>query len=116
MKKGFTLVELLGVIIILGVISLITFPIIDKSIKNGKEKSLEQVIHNIEKAAYEYSIKNELLYSTVYNKIELSTLISSGFLKENIINPITNEPMQGCVLYKWVEDYNQFEFKYDEEC
>ena len=116
MKKGFTLVELLGVIVILGVISLITFPIIDKSIKNGKEKSLEQVIHNIEKAAYEYSIKNELLYSTVYNKIELSTLISSGFLKENIINPVTNEPMKGCVLYKWVEDYNQFEFKYDEEC
>ena len=116
MKKGFTLVELLGVIIILGVIALITFPLVNNSIKNSKEKALEQIIYNIETAAYEYSIKNQLLFSPVYNKIELSTLTSAGILKENIINPITDEQMQGCVLYKWIDDYNQFEFKYDENC
>ena len=115
-KYGFTLVELLGVIIVLGVIALITFPIINESIRKSKENSLEQVINNIEKAAYEYSIKNELVYSGIYNKIELSTLIDSGILKESIINPVSNEQMQGCVLYKWLDEYNQFEFKYDEEC
>ena len=41
MKKGFTLVELTAVIIILGVLALITYPIIDKSIKNSKQKALE---------------------------------------------------------------------------
>ena len=116
MKKGFTLVELLGVIIILGVIALITFPIINKSIKSSKEKALEQVINNIEKAAYEYSISNDIGYQTFYNKIELSTLVNAGILKDNIINPVTDEQMQGCVLYKWVEEYKQYEFKYDEEC
>ena len=116
MKKGFTLVELLGVIIILGVIALITFPIINKSIKSSKEKALEQVINNIEDAAYKYSISNDIGYQTFYNKIELSTLVNSGILKDNIINPVTDEQMQGCVLYKWVEEYKQYEFKYDENC
>ena len=108
--------ELLGVIIILGVIALITFPIINKSIKSSKEKALEQVINNIEDAAYKYSISNDIGYQTFYNKIELSTLMSAGILKDNIINPVTDEQMQGCVLYKWVEEYNQYEFKYDENC
>ena len=116
LKRGFTLVELLGVIIILGVIALITFPIINKSIKSSKEKALEQVINNIEKAAYEYSVKNDIGYQNFYNKIELSTLTSAGILKDNIINPVTDEPMKGCVLYKWVEEYKQYEFKYDETC
>ena len=113
---GFTLVELLVVIIILGVIALITFPIINKSIKSSKEKALDQVINNIEDAAYKYSISNDIGYQPFYNKIELSTLISAGILKDNIINPVTDEQMQGCVLYKWVEEYKQYEFKYDEEC
>ena len=116
MKKGFTLVELLGVIIILGVIALITFPIINKSIKSSKEKALEQVINNIEDAAYKYSISNDIGYQTFYNKIELSTLVNAGILKDNIVNPVTDEQMQGCVLYKWVEEYKQYEFKYDENC
>ena len=115
-KYGFTLVELLGVIIILGVIALITFPIINKSIKSSKEKALEQVINNIEDAAYEYSISNDIGYDTYYKSLSLDTLTSAGILKDNIINPVTDEQMQGCVLYKWVEEYKQYEFKYDEEC
>ena len=75
-NKGFTLVELLGVIIILGVISLITFPIINKSIKNSKEKSLEQIINNIEESAYEYSVSNDIGYPNFYKSLPLSSLVS----------------------------------------
>ena len=116
MKKGFTLVELLGVIIVLGVIALITFPIIDKSIKSSKEKALNQIINNIENAAYEYSISNDIGYQTYYKSLALDTLISAGILKDNIINPVTNSNMNGCVLYRWNEEYKQYEFTYDEEC
>ena len=113
---GFTLVELLGVIIILGVIALITFPIIDKAIKNSKQKALEQIINNIEEAAYNYSIENDLGYSEYQKKLELSDLIQQGYLTKDIINPLTNNQLQGCVLYKWVESKKQYEFTYDEEC
>ena len=116
MKKGFTLVELIGVIIILGVIALITFPIIDKSIKNSKQQALDRTIDSIEEAAYRYSIENDIGYSTEYKTLQLSDLISKGFLKENITNPVTDEQMQGCVLYRWDETNNQYIFEYDEEC
>ena len=116
MKKAFTLVELLGVIIILGVLALITFPIIDKSIKQSKEKALQATIANIEDAANKYSVEHDLGYSTSYQKMNLSELVNSGYLKDDLINPVTNSKLKGCVLYKWDEEYKQYEFKYDEEC
>ena len=116
MKKGFTLVELLAVIIILGVIALITYPIIDKSIKNSKQQALDRTIDSIEEAAYKYSVENDIGYFIEYKTLQLSDLVSKGFLKENIINPVTNEQMQGCVLYRWDDTNNQYIFEYDEEC
>ena len=116
MKKGFTLVELLAVIIILGIIALITFPIVDKSIENSKQAALERTIDSILDAAHDYSIQNKLGYSTEENTLSLDQLKNSGFLEVEIINPVTNEEMQGCVLYKWDEVNKQYVFRYDEEC
>ena len=39
MKKGFTLVELITVLIILAVIGLIVFPTVNSTIKESKEKA-----------------------------------------------------------------------------
>ncbi len=115
-KKGFTLVELLAVIIILGIIALITFPIVDKSIENSKQAALERSIDSILEAAHNYSTQNSLGYSTEENVIFLNELKSSGFLEIETINPVTNKEMTGCVLYKWDEINNQYVFRYDEEC
>ena len=116
MRKGFTLIELLAVIIILGVLALITFPIIDKSIKQSKERALERTIKSVVQASYDYSIENDLGYDSNYKKLEIETLINAGLLKEDIINPVTNQKLEGCVLYKWDSDYNQYEFEYSENC
>ena len=116
MKKGFTLVELLAVIIILGIVALITFPIVDNSIKNSKQAALERTIGSIEEAAHNYSSQNNLGYPEEEKAISLDELKSSGFLTSDITNPVTNEEMTGCVLYRWDEAHNQYVFRYDEEC
>ena len=41
-NKGFTLVEILAVIVILAVISIITIPMIGNVIEESKQKALEQ--------------------------------------------------------------------------
>ena len=116
-KKGFTLIELIGVIVILGVLGVITFPIINKSIKTFKEDAYDVTISNIEKAAYNYSIKNELDYSGNENKILLSTLEENGLIKTaDLENPITDEKLKGCIIYQWEESKKQFNFNYDEIC
>ena len=75
---GFTLVELLAVIIILGIIALITFPIVDKSIENSKQAALEQTIDSILDAAHNYSSQNNIGYSTEENKLALDELKKDG--------------------------------------
>ena len=44
MKKGFTLVELLAVITLLGLLSLIVVPVVDKIIKDNKEKLYQTML------------------------------------------------------------------------
>ena len=38
-KNGFTLTELIGVIVLLGIIALISVPILNKVIQNSKQKA-----------------------------------------------------------------------------
>ena len=116
LTNAFTLVELLAVIVILAVIALIATPIVKKSIDNSKNQALKETINSIERAAYNYGYQNDIGYSTEYKKLTLDELINKGFLKGDIINPVTNEKMNGCVLYRWNETNNQYEFKYEIDC
>lgn len=117
MRKGFTLIELLGVIIILGIISLIAFPIINNSIKDSREKAYQETVKNIEQVAYYYSIENDLGEPSIFKKLPLQELKKEGHLKDNeIINPINNETMNGCVKYKWNEATKKYIFEYSDTC
>ncbi len=113
---GFTLVELLGVIIVLGVIALITFPIVDKLIKDSKEQALERIIDNIEEAAYSYSVENDIGFPMNKTELSLNKIQQEGYLNTTIINPITNKELQGCVWYYWDVNIRQYIFEYDMEC
>ena len=66
MRKGFTLIEILGVIILLGIIALITFAVITGLIKNTKEKAFEDSILNTEEAAYNF-LASKVLYENATN-------------------------------------------------
>ena len=80
-KRAFTLIEIIGVVILLGVLSLITIPTVNIIIKNGKQKSLETTIKNLESAAYNYSNKHDIGYSSKTNSIQISELKKTGYIK-----------------------------------
>ena len=115
MKKGFTLVELLVVLAILGVVGTISFVSINKVLLKGKQKTLETQYKLIESAAANY-INNNLdkeLSDEFY--LNVNDLYSSGYLnKDKAINPITNEQIEGCVhIYK---ADNTYRYQYINEC
>lgn len=53
-RKGFTLVELIGVVVILGILALIGVPIMGKHIENSKIESAKRSAEGIVKSAQEY--------------------------------------------------------------
>ena len=74
-KKGFTLVELLVVIVILGVIMSIAIPSITSSIERSKDKQKTQIIKLIESAGELYVDKHK---NTVTPPITLNHLMKKG--------------------------------------
>lgn len=91
MKKGFTLVELLAVIVILGLITSITVPIITGAINDSKAKAYEEQIKLIIDAGRNYMSNhaNELPNSSSNKIISIETLKIEGYLtNKDIKNPI----------------------------
>lgn len=117
MKKGFTLVELLAVIAILGIISLIVIPPINTSIKNSREGAYLKQVNIIETAAKKWGVENDSLLPEIGSDeiltIDLNTLYTLGYLKEKkIIDPRTEDELKGCVKLSYNTSYNQYEYIY----
>lgn len=69
-KKGFTLVEMLGVIVVLGIIALIVFPGINTAIKQARRDAFEASVNSIVRAMKTYAYDQEIITGKEYsNKI-----------------------------------------------
>ena len=102
MKKGFTLIELIGVIVILGVVAAFSVPALTKTLKKSADKEYEEFLKNISIAAENY-FHNET--DGVINGrrfISIGTLVSSGYLKKTInpINQIEVSDDATVIIYK----------------
>ena len=91
-KKGFTLVELLAVIIILAVILTIILPSVSKTLKKSKNTIYDIQINDILKSTYDYSLKNlKLLPESGKTYITLNELKKNGFIENDLKDPKTNK-------------------------
>lgn len=121
-KKGFTLIELIATLIIVGIIALIAYPVVNSTIKNSKQKSYNAQVELIIEATKKLGLKNTDLLpeDDETSKIYLNTLIQEGLLKnvsnEGLINPLDDTIMDGCVVIKYSSEYNQYTYEYIEEC
>lgn len=111
MKKGFTLVELLAVIVILGIIALITVISVRPLIIKSKEKLFEANIKKIEEIAEGLHIREGLNSSVTC--IDIDELIEKGYLKGSLIkDPKTGEPIKGSVKVNY--EVNKYTYTYQQ--
>lgn len=94
MKKGFTLAELIGVIVVLALISLVSIPAVSKTLKQNKKNLCDTQLQNILAAAKSYGADN--VFSLPENdgetlELTLQDLVSAGYIKGDIENPVTKE-------------------------
>lgn len=91
-NKGFTLVELLGVIVILIVIFLVIFPATRVLIERSEKTVYQTQINKILKASYDYSLNNLSVLPTKNEKsyITLAELIYNGYI-DPIKDPNTDD-------------------------
>src|SRR5574344_1966516 len=118
-KRGFTLVELLGLIVILAVIAAITIPTVTGIIKKNKEKAYNATVATIIDASKKWSSDNSSMVSdTGDSYVRLATLTEGYIDQDELINPITNNTMDGCVKISHSDTYNQYEYSYEtkDEC
>ena len=92
-KKGFTLVELLGVIVILSILALITIPIISNVVTNVRINALKNSAYGLIEASNlyyaQYGTDNNLRFNITGNKVESSDtdklLTYRGSVKEGTV-------------------------------
>ena len=118
-KNGFTLIEIIGIIILLGVIGLLVYPTIMRIIGDSKEDLYKKNVSEIERLAANWASLNESKLPTMdemgyYIKIEV--LKNEGFIEEDIINPKTEEPMLGCVGITYDKPKDKYTYKYYDDC
>jgi prepilin-type N-terminal cleavage/methylation domain-containing protein len=83
-NKGFSLVELLATITILGIIIAIGVVSYNKINISSKEETRKNIIKKIEIAASNYA------FDTNITCVQVSTLITNGYLEEDTLDPLNN--------------------------
>ena len=119
MKRGFTLVELLAVLILLGVISLIAIPSIGKILNRSREKARESTKNELIKAAKNYYADNirELPDDGSHKCLSVSEIEESGYISnDDIVDPTTEEKLTGYVKIYFDNTYNQYTYEYVKSC
>ena len=102
MNKGFTLVELLAVIVILSLLAALASTSVTKIVKDSKSDLYDSELVSIKSAAEAWGASNpNKLPDTGYCKyITLKELKESGLLDESIINPKTNKEFDNDMVVK----------------
>ena len=118
--KGFTLVEIIGAIVLLTVIGLIIYPVINNLISDSKDDLYKKQIEELERISNTWVTRNykklklEAGYS--YN-LSFEELKEAGLISEqHIKNPKTGELLEGCITLSYNSENKNYDIKYDSEC
>lgn len=119
-KRGFTLVELLSVLVLISLLFGLAIPGINKISSNMKKKSYSKKVNLIESAAILWGQDNRTLLQTNNDctingkkmscyKLTIGTLIEDNYLDSDnnsgeYTNPKNNKDMKNCIVFVYKEN------------
>ena len=137
-NKGFTMIELLTVIVLLSVIATVTYVSIGSGMSSSKEKLYREQIKTLENAGRNWIVKNSGLVDNAVNingtscinnstcftssdksyyKLTFTELYTSGYIKSaDVKDPKTEEDMPGCIGIYYNNSNNQYIVEYIASC
>lgn len=111
MKRGFTLVELLGIIVVLGIIATIVTPIIQNTLSENEDKVYNVLISQIEGHAKDYLEMNaDRLPEEEGNSVQIKfgDIKAAGIMQINVKNPKTNNLISNESYVTVTKDKNNY--------
>lgn len=91
-NKGFTLIEMSGVFLILAIILIIAIPPIVGTLKKGSGHDYNRFLDTIYVATEDYIAEYDVKIND-HIQISIEQLIKSGFLKSTVVNPKTDKAL-----------------------
>ena len=88
-ESGFTLIELMIVVIIIGILAAIAIPNFQHLIKRSKEASVRGNVHMIQIAVEGFAVDHSAVYPVQANDGDIQALLPGGAYPEN---PFTKAP------------------------
>ena len=118
-NKGFTLVELTAVVILLALVSILGFAVINNSISSKKNDISDAMNKIIYEAANIYISYNESNYSKIDGNvycIKLSELTDMELLQTPLLDPVTNKEVSLDNYVKLEVNVNEYIYNTVNDC
>ncbi len=112
-KKGFTLIELMAVIIVLGILAGTIIPVVTSVIKDAAEKAYNTNIDAIKTSAYDWALQNTKLLPKEDNEsvvVYLNELKRNTTIATDIKNPKTGKVLSNNTSVTITKDGNSYTY------
>ena len=94
-RSGFTLIELMIVVVIIGLLAAIAIPNFISMQSRAKEAATKRHVHTVQLTMEDYAVQNDGIYSA--NAADITALLPGQALLKNAFTNVPTEPQFGAV-------------------